>query len=341
MKNILDNFKRFIKENYKILFIYLLSLFLCTYRLPYYVYTGGGVINTNDKIKINNEYKSSGKFNFAYVESRNAIIPLYLIAQFKDEWDVAKISSYKITDSDTIKDINFRDNLDLKISIANATINAYKLANQKIDIQKVENYIISINDKKLTNLQVGDIISKVENKDVIDIDDIREVIENKKIGDKVKFIVKRDKKELECYATIYEEDNKKIIGIAIDKLSTYEIEPKLEVKFDKSESGPSGGLMLALTIYDKLVKEDLTSGLNIVGTGTIDIDGNIGQIGGVKYKLQGAVKNKADVFIVSNKENYDEAIKLKKEKKYNIKIIGVDNLEDAINELKKIDKSIK
>lgn len=91
---------------------------------------------------------------------------------------------------------------------------------------------------------------------------------------------------------------------------------------------------MALSIYGNLTNQDLTNGKTIVGTGTIDIDGNVGSIGGVKYKLIGAVKNKADIFIVPNGENYDEAIKIKKEKNYKIKIIGVSTLKEAINELK-------
>ncbi len=93
--------------------------------------------------------------------------------------------------------------------------------------------------------------------------------------------------------------------------------------------------MMALTTYSYLTNEDLTKGRTVVGTGTIDIDGNVGSIGGVKYKLIGAVKKKADIFLVPNGENYEEAIKIKKEKNYNIKIVGISNIKEAINELKK------
>ena len=54
---------------------------------------------------------------------------------------------------------------------------------------------------------------------------------------------------------------------------------------------------------------------------------------GVKYKLKGAVKNKAKVFIVPS-GNYDEAIKIKKEKNYDIEIIEADNLHNVIEKLK-------
>lgn len=331
-----DKIKEFFKENYKILLCYLVVLFLFTYKLPYYIHTGGGVINTNDKVKIESEYKSEGKFNFAYVESKNAIIPLYLIAQFNDNWDIEKISDLKVDENDTVKDINFRDKLDLDISIANATINAYKLAGKEVNISSIDNYIIYLKDKEKTDLQVGDILLSVDGKSVSNLDEARDIVKTKNINDKIPVIVKRDNKEKECYVTVFSENNEKMIGVSIMSLPNFETAPVLDVKFSKNESGPSGGLMLGLTIYDKLTSDDLTNGLNIVGSGTLDSTGNVGAIGGVKYKLQGAVKNKADIFIAANEENYDECMRLKKEKNYDIKIIGVDTLEDAVNKLKEL-----
>ena len=91
--------------------------------------------------------------------------------------------------------------------------------------------------------------------------------------------------------------------------------------------------MMSLTIYNKLVKEDITNGKKIVGTGTIDVDGKVGEIGGVKYKLIGAVKNKADIFICPV-ENYEEAVKVAKEKDYDIKIISAKTFDEVLEKLK-------
>jgi PDZ domain-containing protein len=79
---------------------------------------------------------------------------------------------------------------------------------------------------------------------------------------------------------------------------------------------------------------DLTKGLKIAGTGTIDDDGNVGEIGGVKYKLAGAVKEKADIFLVPNDTNYEEALEEQKKHNYNIKIVGISTLKEAIEYLK-------
>ena len=93
-------------------------------------------------------------------------------------------------------------------------------------------------------------------------------------------------------------------------------------------------VIMALAIYNKLIKEDITKGLTIVGTGTIDEYGNIGTIGGVKYKLKNAEAENADLFLVPKGENYEEALKIKEEKKYKIKIVPVETFEDAVNYVK-------
>ena len=62
----------------------------------------------------------------------------------------------------------------------------------------------------------------------------------------------------------------------------------------------------------------------------------VGEIGGVKYKLMGAVSSKADIFFVP-KENYKEALDTKNKYKYDIEIVEVGTLEEAIKYLKEND----
>ena len=92
--------------------------------------------------------------------------------------------------------------------------------------------------------------------------------------------------------------------------------------------------MCALEIYNRITDFDITKGDIIAGTGSIEADGTVGDIDGVKYKIKGAVKNKADIFFVP-KENYEEALKVKNENNYDIELVSVEKLEEAINYLKK------
>ena len=47
-------------------------------------------------------------------------------------------------------------------------------------------------------------------------------------------------------------------------------------------------MMFALGIIDKLTPGELTGGENVAGTGTIDGDGTVGPIGGIRQKMYGA-----------------------------------------------------
>lgn len=62
--------------------------------------------------------------------------------------------------------------------------------------------------------------------------------------------------------------------------------------------GPSAGLALTLHMLQERVPGDLTAGKTVATTGTIDSRGNVGPVGGVRYKAQGAARVDADVFFV-------------------------------------------
>lgn len=114
----------------------------------------------------------------------------------------------------------------------------------------------------------------------------------------------------------------------------YETEEPLNINFKSGEGGSSGGLVLTLGIYSEITGIDLLKGRNIAGTGTIDIEGNVGEIDGIKYKIAGAVKNKMDLILVSP-YNYEEAKKVVKENNYKIELVCVKTFEEAINYLTK------
>jgi PDZ domain-containing protein len=61
--------------------------------------------------------------------------------------------------------------------------------------------------------------------------------------------------------------------------------------------GPSAGLMWAVGLYELLTPVDLTAGRTIAGTGTIDIAGDVGPIGGIRDKVVAAERAGADLFL--------------------------------------------
>lgn len=71
--------------------------------------------------------------------------------------------------------------------------------------------------------------------------------------------------------------------------------------------GPSAGMMYALGLIDKLTAADETGGAIIAGTGTMDADGEVGEIGGIRLKMLGAKRDGATWFLAPA-GNCDEVV---------------------------------
>lgn len=333
LKKLYVKFIDFIKENYLILLFYLVFISIMVYPLPYYIYTGGGIINIEDKIEIETNNKTSGSLNMCYVSEINATLPTYILSYILPGWDLVPKEEIVLSSKEDDEDVLIRDKIYLSVANQSAILTAYTHANKDYEVTNKHHYVIYVDENSNTDLEIGDEILLIDGKTFSSIEDISNILEEKNVGDTVELKVKSNDKELTKYAVIRKVDDRKIIGLSFSTIYDYETNPKVKFNFSKSESGPSGGLMLSLALYNKLVDYDITNGLKISGTGTIEEDGSVGEIGGVKYKLRGAVKANSDIFLVPNGDNYNEAIKLKKEYNYDIKIIGVDSFVDALNKL--------
>ncbi len=91
--------------------------------------------------------------------------------------------------------------------------------------------------------------------------------------------------------------------------------------------GPSAGLMMALNVYNSLTEEDLTKGIKVAGTGTIEIDGSVGPVGGVKQKVIAAKKANSSLILVPT-ANFDDAKSYIDE---NTTIVAVDTFIEALD----------
>ena len=318
----------------KIFFItFFATLILFKIKLPYTIDMPGGYINVSNRITLENAYEQRGSFNMAYVSEINASIPMYLIALLNPEWDIVNNKDI-LLDNDTLENLIVRNKLALEEANNNAKLVAFKKAGYHYEIKKEKIYTAYVSEDATTDLEVGDEIVSINNVDIESREEIVETIKKYNIGDEITFKVKNNDKNYTKKATIKEIDGKKAIGIVAYDILEIETDPTVKIKNANSESGPSGGLMTSLAIYNSLIEEDITHGNTIVGTGTIDRNGNVGSIGGVKFKIMGAVKNKAKVFIIPNGENYDEAKKIIEKNKYNIKLVGVSTFDEALEFLK-------
>ena len=101
----------------------------------------------------------------------------------------------------------------------------------------------------------------------------------------------------------------------------------VDVQIDSQNiGGPSAGLMFALEIINVLSDEDITHGRRIAGTGTIDSDGVVGAIGGIKQKTYGAIDAGAEYLLVPS-NNYADAVEAAGD---DIEVVEVATLQDAM-----------
>ena len=334
MKNGFNKLFNFIKNNLFFCIVLLVIILLAVIRLPYDVEMPGGTIDLGNRVKVNGESVNiEGSFNMAYVSVVQGSIPHLIAALVIPDWDIVP-QSESTYENETIEDANKRDRLYLEQSKDYAIVAAMQAAGVEYEIENKVNYVAYISGEADTTLKVGDNILECDGEEVADLNYFKELINSRKPGDKLDFVVIRDGKKTDATGVVYEEDGENYIGLLV--LTTFDIKSDLKVDIDSkaSESGPSGGMMMALMVYNAITKQDLTNGKKIVGTGTIALDGTVGEIGGVKYKIMGAVKSKADVFFVPE-GNYEEAIKVKNDKKYDLEIVKVKTLQDAIDYLEK------
>lgn len=326
MKN---KIKDFFKENIKFFIFLLVFMIVINIPLPYYILAPGGIIDISDRIELENKNETEGTLNLLYVTEYEANVGTMLMSFILKDWDTEKIEEVQVS-NETMEEISIRNKVMLENSLQNAILVAYNKSGNTVNIKEKENIVIATTADN--GIKVGDKILKANGIDIDNVETLKTVIENTAVGDNISLDIIRDEKEKQINVLVTESDGNKVIGVIVLTNYIYDVDPELELSFKASEGGSSGGLMIALNIYNALTEEDITKGRRIAGTGTIDALGNIGAIDGVKYKIIGAHNNKMELVFVP-KDNYEEAIKVKEEYNYDMEIISVDTFDDALNYL--------
>ncbi|GAA1641489.1 YlbL family protein [Georgenia ruanii] len=85
-----------------------------------------------------------------------------------------------------------------------------------------------------------------------------------------------------------------ILGVVLKP----DVQLPIDVHFDIDKiGGPSAGTMFALGIIDVLTPGEMTGGKDIAGTGTMNLAGEVGAIGGIQQKLVAARRDGAEWFL--------------------------------------------
>lgn len=172
-------------------------------------------------------------------------------------------------------------------------------------------------------LEIGDRIIELDGVEITATEDLAEAMEDNDPGDTVAIEVERASESMSFdieLAAFDEEPERPFIGIFVRSLPYWiDVDPGIV-------GGPSAGLMYSLAIIEVLTAGDLTSGHVISGTGTIDAEGNVGAIGGVRQKVVAAEAAGAEYMLVPQ-SNYEAALTAPRQA---MELVPVATVDDAL-----------
>lgn len=182
-------------------------------------------------------------------------------------------------------------------------------------------------------LRTGDLITTLAGEPVTSSTQLVDIARSIPDGDTVRIELTRSDMPLVREVTVGPLPNTEQIGIGI---AVETIEQELVLPLDvelvdqRSIGGPSAGLMIALTVYDLVADEDLTAGRQIAGTGTVDGDGRVGTIGGIREKTIAAIEDGATILLVPA----EQVAEARAAAAARLEVIGVTTFDEALAALR-------
>lgn len=297
----------------------------------------GGLNTVQSVINIENGTQLNGSFHTIYVYSMERVSVLQSL--------IGKVSSFNdVSKSPESIQLSREQNklsgtLQKQQSIEASLICAYKKAKEdhsyvNLDY-RFEGFIVYMYQINHNIFALEDVITKVNDIDTSDKMKLADEINNLELGDVITYIRNGEEKKYEVDID-FKTNKQMFYCYSKYKINETTAFPKYSIS-QSTTTGPSGGLMQTLSVYSQIIGTDLTSGHKIAGTGTINVDGQVGIIGGITQKIVTAIHNDVELFLCPG-ENYQEA----KEAYNNIpgheKMIlkRVDTFSEAVNIIKEL-----
>ncbi len=319
----------------KLIVLSVALLIVCIFSLVKvdYTLTAPGYNNEVSKfISIESSYNQEGSFHTTSVIVIKRMTSLqYLVGNLEKNVEVVENPEYY--DYVDLNDLTIMGYLMKDDSLLNSLVVGIETAGYDIDYTVNQVVYLTYTYLDEDTLELGDIVVSVNGND---IDTELATIECEETAT---FEIIRD------YETMFFDITKHTLndgtcafGAFIDPLTEIQ-STEIVYELDRGlTSGPSGGLMQSLYVFNLLTPNDMTGGLKIAGTGTIDPFGNVGRIGGIEQKIITSALNGIDVFFVphlsdEDYDNYVTAVKVLETLNTDMVLVPITTFDDAITYL--------
>ena len=183
-------------------------------------------------------------------------------------------------------------------------------------------------------LKKGDLLNLINNKEIRSTTEFISTLRTYSIGETISIGLLRDvdgeKEQMYVETTLIEHveyEGEPMVGfLATTVNERFDFPFEIDIKTG-NVGGPSAGLMMALNVYNNLIPEDITNSMVVAGTGTIEIDGSVGPVGGIKQKIIAAKRAGAELILVPD-ANFEEAKPFETDK---TAIVAVDTFDQALS----------
>ncbi len=306
-------------------------------------------------------YSSQGEVLLTAVSFEESRLIYHILSLFGEGWEMIAVRDYLGEELDT----EVQETVDTVITLISqdtATVVGLEQTGKQVEVDELGAFIVSVGEQYPAYgvIDPGEVIVAAGGIPVENGKRLAELIDSTPEGDTVTLQVKEiDKDALDRaeemmdeegstfrpdLSTLLEDDareavvepvyssefDRNIIGVSTRDYFSYASD--VEVAWDlETVKGPSAGMMMTVALVNTLTPEDLTGAEKIAGTGEIFLDGDVGPIGGLPFKIQAAESEGAEIFIypVENSEDLEGF-------STSLRLFPVDTLQDAMDVLESL-----
>ena len=321
-------------------------------RVPYDTLAPGGTLDLASRVSIKGtkSYADRSDVMMLFVQER-AHVNLWSLLQAKLDSNIDLVKQSDITGGRTQKETDLQDVCDMAQSQDDARVAALKALGYKVPVVRGLQTVdlphtfsteattkngppVSHNLYAWKVLQPCDQIVSADGHQLKQPDDLSKIVKTHPVGSTVELGITRSGKPLTVHAKVVQGPQAPIIGV--DLGLRYKIPVNISINTNDI-SGPSAGLAITLAIIDALTPGRLTGGKRVAVTGTIDPNGNVGEIGGLPQKALAARASHAQILIVPHCSDAgcrgDVAVARKRVGK-NVEVVEVSTLAQALKVLR-------
>lgn len=319
----------------------MVTVALFTVNIPYVSLSPGSATPVGNLIEVpeDQRHDATGEILFTTVSLADSKLIDAVSAWFDD--DLKLVDREVFYPPNTSRE-EFRDfNLEaMRSSERTAVVVALRKLGHEISETGKGALIVSVLEDTAADghLTAGDTVVAIDANPVTLSSDLRNAIRARAAGATVKLsVVAPDGASRTEEIVLGELEGQPFLGVELIT-KDQEFSMPFEIDIDTGRvGGPSAGLAFTLAVLEKLTPGELTGGRKVAVTGTIEIDGTVGEVGGVAQKAAAVRKHGADVFLVPPGE-FEEAQGRAGD---DLEVIAVANLDEALAALERLGGNVQ